>query len=122
MLRVPLASLVLLCAACDSPPEHVVVSRAIHDAELPAGTGHPWPLTVEAGYASCEGGRLAVFETMDGKKYAVAGARATVARSGYPPIEELQADDPTSTTGAKLTLQYLQDRTVRTCGPASLAP
>ncbi len=121
MLR-PALLLWLLVAACDSPTERVVVSRAIHDAEHPAGTGHPWPLTVEAGYAYCEGGRLAVFETMDGKRYAVAGARATVARSGYPPIEELQAADPNSTTGAKLTLHYVRDRTVRTCGPESLDP
>ena len=120
MLRVPLLLLAPLLAACDVPDERLPLSRAIHDARV-NDTDAPWPLTVDSGYVYCEGGRLAVFETEDGRKYAVAGSEATVARSSYPPIEDLQADDPRSESGERLPLGNVVSQAVKHCGPESLA-
>lgn len=74
-----------------------------------AQLGDAWPLAVDAGILSCEGGAL-LFRS-GGVVYAVNGtAKASAAANRWQEIESISVPDPAGGTGAIKNLQPLLDR------------
>lgn len=79
-----------------------------------AQLGEAWPLAVEAGILSCEGGAL-LFRS-GGVTYAVNGtAKASAAANRWQAIESISVPDPAGGTGAIKSLQPLLDRGLGLC-------
>lgn len=74
--------------------------------------GDAWPLTAERGALRCEEGRI-VFTSPEGREYGING---TALDAGYPRIDPIWKDAPSSEYAPKMDLGPLLDRGLELCG------
>lgn len=109
MMRIGLVGVLALaltaCGGSDTGDDSSTITVSASDF------GDEWPLTVDSGTLRCEPPSAVVFETDDGREYAVNGMAAT---NGYDEIEPIWAEDP-SGNAPRMNIGPLIDRGLELC-------